>query len=246
MPQSSDQVLASPFLRLLILGPPKIGKTTTCVSTAPPGGVYVIECDGSESALAGAARRRQFDYDLVKGGSAMNGAVETAKKGVTAGKYQTVILDTLSGFAEGLEEEELRAAAGDPRRAYRPYGAKLRRLVRELFALQAHTVITSHFMDLGSEIEGQTAKSGNGILPLLAGSARQTVSMLCPDVLFLDFRPEKGPDGKMHQARKFLVNPKGVWGVGSRAIDGTHELPADLTALLATIQALPVGPAQGA
>lgn len=230
MPKQAAALSADPFLRLVVLGAPKCGKSTTCIATAP-GPKYVIQCDGSESTMRGAAALcSDFSFDMVGKSAELNAAVKEAERGVKAGEYKTVILDTLSGWAERLEGEELAASdtsgkGPDGRRAYTVYGRKLRHLVRCLFALPCHVIITSHFVELDGELDGQAPKHGQGIMPLLAGTARQTVTMLFPDVIFLDNR--KPPEGRV-----FVINPAGVWGVGSRNFQGSQVIPADISALI--------------
>src|ERR1700722_363905 len=93
-------------------------------------------------------------------------------------------------------------------------------IVGRLMDLKCDLVIMSHYIeDTGQTIEGQRPKSGTGIIPMFGGSLREELPTRFNDVVFLDV--EK--DGR----RVFKINPQGVWGVGCRAIDGTHVIDAD-------------------
>ena len=226
MPRAASSVVANPFLRVVILGAPKSGKTTSVVTTCPKP-CYVIESDGSEAHLQGAVRiTKDFEFDLVTNSGELDKAINTAVAGVKRpeGGYQTVVLDTLSSLAQLIEAEELKKANDDGRRAYSQYARKLRHIVRTLFALPCHVVICSHFISMGDGIDGKP-KQGIGIFPLLAGSARESVAALCPDMLMLELRK----DG----SRVFIANPQGAWGAGMKSIAAQNvELPADIQKLI--------------
>lgn len=223
MPKSSADVPHDPLLRMVILGAPRSGKTYTVLTTCPSP-AYVIECDGAETAVKEAARAGAvFTYDMVASGAQLEAAVRHAKAEAAAGKLQTVVLDTLSNLAQIIEEEEL-SKSKEAFRAYPAYGRRLRHLIRTLFALPCHVVITSHFRDPGPGIDGDP-KVGRGIFPLLAGDAKESVSALCHDVVFLELLK----DG----SRRFLANPLGVWGAGSKSVLGTDvAIPPTIPALL--------------
>lgn len=198
---------------MVILGAPRCGKTYTVLTTCPTP-AYVIECDGADSAVRQAAQAGAvFTYDMITTSAELDGALRHAKKEAAEGRVKTVVLDTLSNLASIIEAEEL--AKTDTKRpflAYPPYGRKLRALIRTLFALPCHAIVTSHFRDPGPGIDGD-ARVGRGIFPLLAGDARESVAAICHDVVFLELMR----DG----TRRFLANPLGVWGAGSKSILGT-------------------------
>jgi hypothetical protein len=158
--------------------------------------------------------------------------LRTAKEGVEAGKYKTIILDTLSSFATKLEEECLNASdttgkGPDGRRAYPDYERRLRHLMESFFHIPAHFIAISHFLQIGGEVaDNGTAKSGEGIVPLLAGKARATLPMMFNDVIFMDM---------VRGERLFVVNAQGSWGPGSRSLSTSEKLPADISVLLKAI-----------
>jgi hypothetical protein len=232
MPQSSETIQADPYLRALIMGAPKVGKSSSIISTSPA--PYVINCDLIDSALAGAKRfsKRSFDFDPCKGWSDMETCWKYAKDGVKEGKYKTIIVDTLSSWAGRVEEECLAGTMNDKgqpdgRRAYPEYNRRLRHAIERFFKLPAHFVAVCHYLETGGGIEEGLPKTGEGLVPLLAGKARAEIPMLFSDVIFMDYR--KGE-------RIFVTGPQGAWGPGSRSLDGSQVLSADISKLLSAIK----------
>jgi AAA domain len=212
------------FLRMLILGPAKVGKSVAAVCTSP-GPVYVINCD-NEDALDPAERRtKNFSSNLVYSPDDMEAALKVARKQVADGKAKTIVVDTLSNYAARLEEACLLASGGgnmekaDGRRAYQNYEARLRNTVERLFKLEAHVIVCSHYLEIPGKLDTQMEKFGDGIAPLLAGKARGTIPGLFNDVVFLFVR--KG-------VRYFGTAPTGAFGVGCRTLDGYEEVPANV------------------
>ena len=228
MPRAASEIAANTRLRLLVLGAPKIGKSCQVIGSCPKP-AYVINCDQEDSLIPVARRTTDFDWDYVKDADAMEIALKEARKGVKEGRYKTVVLDTLSSYATRLEEQCLAASntsgnGPDGRRAYPEYEKRLRNTIERLFALEAHVVCISHYLDVGGETaEGQLAKSGKGIVPLLAGKAKATIPMIFNDVVFLDMAKRE---------RVFITGPDGVWGPGCRNLEGTQVLPADIGILM--------------
>lgn len=230
MPRLASEVEKSPYLRLMVLGSPKAGKTVACVSTAP-GPVYVINSD-DPSALRPAGRYTQdFEWDFVRTAAEMEAALLTARKGVKEGKYRSVIWDTISNYAMRLEQELADASAEgnkgpDGRRYWPEYEKRLRNTCERLFHLKAHVVVISHYIDVGGEPnENQLSKAGPGIVPLLGGKARSTIPALFQDVVFFENR--KGE-------RVFVTSSEGVWGPGCRSLESNDVdvIPADLRKLM--------------
>jgi AAA domain len=238
MPKPATAISRDPFLRCLILGSPKVGKSSTVISTAP-GMVYVINADGRDEALLGARRRSSnFEFDNVRSDSEMEQAVKIAKEGAKEGRYKTIVVDTLSSYAAALEAQCLRATENangeaDGRRAYPAYEKRLRHIIDSLFRAQAHVICISHYIELAGEVDEnkQQKKFGNGIAPLLAGKARATVPMIFDDVIFMTMT--KGERGE----RVFVCNPQGSWGPGSRSLETSETIPADITKLLEAMDA---------
>jgi hypothetical protein len=233
MPLSSTEVEASSHLRLLVMGAPKSGKTQTIIATAEAP-VYVINSDDKYS-LRPAARVARFDWDLVLGTDpqAIETALREAREGVKAGRYKTVVWDTITKYAGRAEETFAAAtmnAAGEPdgRRFWPRYRKHLHGIIDRLFMLKAHVIVNAHYLEVGSVlIEGQTDKQGAGIVPQLGGQCRATIPAEFQDVVFLEKRKEE---------RVFVTSASGVWGPGCRNLPGVSEVPADVQGLWAKMQ----------
>jgi hypothetical protein len=213
------------------MGSPKVGKSCSVIATCP-GPVYVINCD-DKGALQGVARRtKNFEWDLVRGWNQMQVARKAAKEGVAAGKYKTVVLDTLSAFAAVLEEECLEASntsgkGPDGRRAYPEYERRLRHVIEQFLSLPCNFIAISHYLEVGGEIgENGTPKTGDGIVPLLAGKARATIPMMFHDIIFMDI---------LKGRRVFVTGPQGAWGPGCRSLDTSLVIDADIGTLMKEI-----------
>jgi AAA domain len=252
--KKASDIASADWMRLLVLGAPKTGKTTCCVATAEPP-VFVINCDDQYSlrpALRAwrAAGRPDEEFAWQMGVEpigldgepnertlqTMQNALVEAHRGVRAGEYNTVVWDTMTAYAMQTERVYLNATdtgkGPDGRRAWPQYEQNLRSCVGRLLQLDAHVIVIAHYIDVGSGLidpDAQVEKQGRGIVPLLGGKARATIPALFQDVLFF----EKLASGK----RVFQVNPQGVWGPASRNIPGTSEEPADVMALWEKMQA---------
>lgn len=228
MPQSSSEVEQSGYLRLLVLGGPKAGKTHTVIASAEPP-VYVINSDDKFS-LRPAARVCEFEWDLALGNNLVDieACIKTAREGVKAGRYKTIVWDTITKYASRLEDTcaapTMNARGESDGRRYWPlYRKHLHGVIDRLFMLKAHVIVNAHFIAASEVmIEGQTAKSGEGIMPMLGGQARQTVPAEFQDVVFLEKRAGK---------RYFLTASGGVWGPGCRSLSGVEQCDADIRAL---------------
>jgi AAA domain len=229
MPIAASALEKSTYLRVLLMGAAKCGKTTTSiVSLVNAFGLgYVFVC-GDESGLEPAVRRtKKFEYDRIRDENDMETAIKEARKGVKEGRYKWVLVDDFSLYASWLEGalRDASAAAnksGEPdgRRYWPEYKTRLLNIARRLLDVHVHVIFVTHYIEQGSEIEGQRAKSGVGIVPMIGGSAREELPALFKDVVFME-------KGKADDSRVFKINPQGVWGPGCRSIDGTKDIPAD-------------------
>ena len=226
MPINASDCAKAAYLRLLVMAPPKAGKTTTTLMTCEKP-AYVINCDDDHSLIPAARKTTDFVYDNVFAPDPMtslNKAIKEAADGVKAGRYKTIILDTISVLSRRLMAQ-LEAPAlemgkqPDGRKTYPEHENRLIGAVERLFRLKAHVIVLSHFIEVGGEAEGQLAKTGAGIAPLLAGKARATIPALFQDVVFLEKKKDK--------SRVFITSIDGVWGPGCRSLSAT-EVPADI------------------
>lgn len=230
MPIDSKDFVNSAYLRLLVMGSPKVGKSTTCIGTAPEGGVYVINSDDKFS-LRPATKVRDFKWDLAPGTDlqAIENCLKEARLGVKEGRYATVVWDTITKYAGRVEEVFANATIGakgepDGRRYWPAYKKHLHGVIDRLFALKAHVIVTAHYIEQsGVMIEGQIAKQGAGIVPALGGTARASIPAEFQDVVFLELRP----GGK----RVFLTSGDGVFGPGCRSLPGVSTADANISTM---------------
>jgi hypothetical protein len=90
---------------------------------------------------------------------------------------------------------------------------------------------------VSKEIDGQIQKTGEGIVPLIQGSARNQIAGMFDDTVF--FQRRVGPDpktGKTVEIREFLLKDGGKFGPGGRSQDAVDVCPADLRQLWALYQ----------
>lgn len=230
MPQEASALEREMYDRVWVLGEPHIGKSSMVVSTAAEafGQGYVINC-GKKSGLFGAARRSsKFKWDHVENEPQMENALKEARRGCKEGKYKWVCIDDFNLYASFLEtalEDMTRNEKGesDGRRYWPEYKKRLRNIVLRCFKFEAHLYVISHYIETGDGlIDGQTEKTGKGVLPLLGGAARKEIPGMFADIVFLAQKT------KAHSERSFFINPLGVYGPSCLSIDGTHEIPADV------------------
>jgi len=232
------------FLRLLVMGWQKIGKSCCVISTAP-GPVYVINTDQPTSLEPVLDFNRDFLHNYVKSSMEMNDALEVARQLVKSGEVQTVVWDTMSGYSPVVEAEAFKATltkAGneDGRKASPLYRKLMRATVRRLFNLKAHVVVITHYLDTGSSDEeepqkdenGKTikkiGKNGPGIVPMLYGAFRAEVGTMFDDVVFM----EKQITGPSTEDRFFVTGLDGVYGPGCRSLTGNMAIPANVSNFL--------------
>lgn len=225
MPNPSTAVEASSFLRLLVLGGPKVGKTHTVIASCEKP-CYVINSDDKFS-LKPAARVCDFTWDLALGSDvqAIESCIHEARVGVKEGRYKTIVWDTLTKYAGRVEDVYAAASAnskGEPdgRRYWQQYRKHLHNVIDRLFALKAHVIVNAHYIENpGALIEGQVNKAGDGVVPMLGGQARTTIPAEFQDIVFLEKRAGK---------RFFVTSSDGVFGPGCRSLPGMQSCDADI------------------
>jgi hypothetical protein len=233
MPQAATSLEREAFLRVLLLGYSKMGKTTsTVVSLAAALGHGYVMCCGDKSSLVPAKRRTsKFVFDIIRDETDMEAGIKEGRRGAKEGEYKWIFVDDFSLYASWLEgalrdqsAKLNKSGEADGRRYWPEFKRRLLNVPMRIFDIKAHVVFASHYVESGPEIDGQRAKTGRGIMPMIGGSAREELPALFPDVLFM----EKEKDGR----RVFQVNPEGVWGPGSRSADGSHTIEADFGAFI--------------
>ncbi len=230
MPQEASALERESYDRVLILGQPHIGKSTSIVSSAAAafGPGYVINC-GKKTGLLDAARRNdKFKWDLIRDEAQMEDAIKEARRGAKEGAYKWIALDDYNLYASWLEvalEDQTRNAKGeaDGRRFWREYRKRLVNILIRCFDFKAHVYCVCHYIETGGGlIDGQTEKTGEGVAPLFAGAARKEIPSMFGDVVFM------APASKDQSKRSFFINPVGVYGPSCAGVDGTREIEADV------------------
>lgn len=255
MPHAASELdVKKRYLRLLLMAPPKVGKSCAVILTAPRP-VYVINCDQPTSLdpvieraqLLGVTPDEVFTWDFVKDVASMEAAIKSAHALVKAGEVKTIVVDTISKYAQRLHAQmELKSDEGrgpDGRRSYPETDKRLQGMLDRLFRLKAHVIYTSHFLEQGQEISGQLAKQGPGIAPSLPGKSRQSIPAEFTDVIFMEKirggRNKKTGKRKPEQ-RVFVTSFEGVWGPGCRSLakndSSVRVLPADISNLIAVFR----------
>lgn len=230
MPIPSSSLEHDSFLRMLLMGVPKGGKTTHAIATAP-GPVRVLLCE-NDSALRGAKREgASFDFERVKGWDTMSKFVVEAKRDAKEGKIKTVVVDPLNVFADALLEECLASTKSkegneDGRKAHPEFTRRIKHIIALMQTIPAHLVVISHYMEVGGGDDNDKPKSGRGICPLMPNMASRTaVAAMFYDVVWFD---QASKDQAGHNGRIFVTGPDGAWGVGCRSLSKNEILPAHI------------------
>lgn len=220
MARSPDDIKGDRFVRMLLLGEPKSGKTTMVVGTAPPP-VRVILCE-ADSALVPAKRvTRDFTFDVVGDHDEMTSAILSAKRAVKAGEVKSVIVDPLSNYGVGLLDIAMEVHKQDGRRAYPMVERQVCQIIDQLLTIQAHVIVVSHFIAKEGD---ESTKVGEGMLPLLPGQKLQKlVPSKFSDVVWFHHDPRS-------DRRVLKVNPQGVFGPSGRSFREAREIEGDVYA----------------
>ena len=228
MPQPASSIEGLDFLRLLVLGAPKSGKTHTILATCEKP-AYVINSDDPVALRPATRVTTEFEYDYAPGSDAntIEKCIHAAREGVKEGRYKTVVWDTISSYATRVEAVFEAADNSDGRRYWSRYKKHLEGIVDRLLMLKCHVIVASHYIQGGVAIEGQAAKSGEGVMPLIAGQARTTIPAKFQDIVYLD---------KKAGNRFFVTASEGVWGPGCRNLPGVATCEADVSKLWALMK----------
>lgn len=224
------------WLRVLLMGEAKVGKTYTVLKTCMKP-AYHINCDQKNS-IKGVVRdgiRKFTTTPLVHTVSNMDKAIKMAKYKALHEGYKTCVVDTYSGFAERLIDEQMEKSTNgmgnpDPRKAWGEYGKHLIQFAERLINLPMHVVVLTHFEDEHEDLdEDDKKKARRGRVPMIAGKAKKGLTKKFDDIVFMDFRMGK---------RVFFMSEAGVYGPGGRSSD-VKECPANITTLMRVFGMLP-------
>lgn len=218
------------------MGPPFIGKTQTCISTAEPP-VYVIATDGASNLLPAKRVGADFVFDLVTATddlifAQIENAISEARRGVLTGEYNTIVFDTINSYAEKVvplyaAKSNTSGKGEDGRRYWPQFYQHIGNVIERLKLIPAHLVVLAHFIEKHSETtQGQEKHWGMGIVPSLpGGELRITFAKRFDVVLMIE---KEGPES---ENRVFTTGPQGVWGLGYRGRQGIRTMPANIQML---------------
>jgi AAA domain-containing protein len=235
---SAAQLVADPFLSLLVISPSGGGKTRLAATAPKP---IMIFCSDDASKLDSASDiDKTFWYENVNHSEGkklldeFEFAIAKARRGIEKGEYKTVIWDTVTTFAATLLNAELDATdkgnGADGRQAYQTYGRRMINCVNRFLSLKCHRVVMAHYYAQPKEIDGQLKKEGEGILPGIAGSIRSQIPGMFHDVAYLKKALES-------EERELCLSMKGVTGPRFVGLPGVEKVEPDLTKLLARVTA---------
>lgn len=237
MARPASELSKNPLMRVLLIGPWKLGKTTVAITTSPAP-VRVVLCEDDSALYPAMQVTDKFTVStartLAKGAFAeMQNVLLEAKNDAKAGKIKTLVVDPFSEFAHHLLEEafvnnKTGSGSEDGRTAYGELGRRLDHVLDFMLSIPCHLIVICHHAQVSGEMDGQVKKSGEGVVPLIPGGMRTRIGGKFSDVLWFDIDP------KDHGKRVFVTGPRGAYGPGCRHVHGTRTLPADFTAFLKT------------
>lgn len=213
---SQADATSDAYARILVLGAPKIGKTTCIVKSAPK--PLIINCDGASATKGAANLGATFSAVNVGSIRSWQEACALAIKGAAEGTYSTVIVDTVTLLADTLEKE-LRAkglAGWDLAGALNDALAEGVDLLRNKLA--AHLFFVAH---ITPDHEGVA-----GTLPDIYGRMKKRLPQAVDDWILLDVEPGRKP----HE-RVFLLGPQKAWTHSGRNVKRTCQVEADVVPL---------------
>ncbi len=212
-----DSVQESTYARILLLGPSKAGKTTSCISTCPSP-PYVINCD-PEDALHYPAKvlRAKFNGANVSNRVEWAEACKDACNQAENGSNKVIIVDTLTLLCESLL-----ADCETTLRGFDVWTARDKAVmqgVQELISAPAHLIFVAH---LDPRSDGAA-----GVVPVIGGKqlAVKLPAFLSDWILF-DIEPGRKPE------RCFVLGAQKNWGHSGRHIKGASLIEADIGLLL--------------
>jgi hypothetical protein len=226
MPYSVADIRARQFLlRMLLVAPPKQGKSTCAISTCPKP-CFVLNTDGKGA----------FDY-AVLAGKVQEGEMDvedlTSVKGFKRGlahvranpdKYKTVVLDNLTFFAGIVEEEVRRETKGeDGRQVYPKIERILLTCLNDLISLPHHVIVIGHV----DPSEEKKAAGSFGHILSISGKAKIKVPSLMQDWVWLEVSIDEDTGLAKYE---FLLAPEGHWKQAVRSIKtDTKRMAADVS-----------------
>lgn len=224
MPYSVADIRSREFiLRMLLVAPPKSGKTSAAVLTSPRP-VFVFNTDGKGGLDYCALSGEIDDEDLIVEDAIDRQGLMRGLQYLRAHKssIKTVVFDNISAFASKLESE-IREEIGrnDPRVLYPELSRIMLLLLNDLLALPQHLVVIGHT----DPAESNKMAASFGHILSVSGRAKITIPAMIQDWVWLNL----DVDNQGVVKREFLLSPEGNWTRGVRSIRDVKRMPADIT-----------------
>lgn len=203
------------WARVMLLGPPRVGKTTSILTTAP-GPIFAINCDGRSSLTFPREEGAKFMAVDCETAAHMIEAARLACKLAAEGKIRTVVFDTITIAVDNMQEEFSRRLEG--RELWAEILATGMRLIRQLTQVDAHLFVIGHLL------QGDYADTV-GLVPAIGGQLKAKVPARLNDWVLFDHVPGRNPE------RQYLLGDQTKWSAAGRNIRRSIALPADVNAL---------------
>ena len=212
---NQDTIADSAYANVLVLGYPKIGKTTCLATTAPK--PLIINCDGP-SATKGAVKEgaKFLSVDATNRASWAK-AQQIARDLVASGDVGSIIVDSVSLLYDNLLDDITLTLEGFD--AWKELHRVGMGGLKKLGTLPAHLFLVAHF---------EPDSDGNaGILPLIPGQDKKKIGAWVNDWVLLDCDPGRKP------MRQFVLGPQGKWNAQGRNMRRSCTVDATVPALFA-------------
>lgn len=220
---TAAEIAESAKARVLLVGPPKAGKTSALCTAPKP---LLINCDGPNAAK-GAANIVQQDFSVIDVSSiaTWKKAVDIACKAVAAKAVESIIVDTLTLLADNvLDQLKIQGFVGFD--TWNEMDLVIRGTLKRLLALDAHVFLSCHMHS--------THDGGEGIIPLYPGQGKNKIAGMVDDWLLMDCVPGRKPE------RQFILSPQGAsWKGDCRSWKRADVCEATIPALFEALGITP-------
>lgn len=235
--QPASQLEKTVRVKALLLGAPGIGKTgAACLTSPRPVAVILCETDTAldyvrvslreDEGLSDKEIDKVLTFVRVDSWDSMMKAVAEVRADAESGAVRTLVVDPLNFWADRLMDQctvwtKTKDGNEDGRRAHPECTKRMRQLTYQLMALPCHTVVVSHYMDVGDAAK----RGGLDKVPMLPNKeARAIVHGMFPHKLWMEMNEKK--------ERVFITTPQGSTGPGVRGMRNASEIPADIGVLM--------------